>query len=125
MADARKHVSPYQYVQNNPINAIDPTGMLDENLTSRYPSGLPSDDRNRKGGWYPSDGDEKPNYRFNDDYIGTSNVKAGNKRSPNDWYRGSNGQIKWFNTNHKSFKDQKNTTWTNIGKTFETVAPCF
>jgi RHS repeat-associated protein len=30
MADSRLSLSPYQYVQNNPINRNDPTGMLDE-----------------------------------------------------------------------------------------------
>jgi RHS repeat-associated protein len=33
MSEMRNWVSPYQYVQNNPIKSFDPTGMLDENFS--------------------------------------------------------------------------------------------
>ena len=32
LAEERPGISPYNYVQNNPLNRIDPTGMLDESV---------------------------------------------------------------------------------------------
>jgi RHS repeat-associated protein len=37
MADSRLSLSPYQYVQNNPMGRVDPTGMLDESGKGKSP----------------------------------------------------------------------------------------
>jgi hypothetical protein len=44
--------------------------------------------------------------------------KSGGK-SEDDWFKGSNGRLQWFNHLHKSFKDKNDVTWTNVGTTFE------
>jgi RHS repeat-associated protein len=47
MADSRLSLSPYQYVQNNPINRNDPTGMLDEGAPTQGKSSI--EEHNKRG----------------------------------------------------------------------------
>ena len=49
MADQRSWVSPYNYVQNNPLSRIDPTGALDNPIYDEDGNFLGADDKGLRG----------------------------------------------------------------------------
>jgi RHS repeat-associated protein len=97
--------SQYNYVKNNPVRNIDLLGLGSKDLVDDGAA-------DRKSIW------EK--IKESKHYLPPNVIanKSGGKNS-DDWYKGSNGRVQWFDHLHTSFKDKNEVTWTNIGTTFE------